>query len=165
MTEEEKSQLRFASERKLRAGSRASKKQKFGLGDDEGEDTLTHFGTSLSDLPQGEPVVNSDDDADEDQGRLGADFVASQFGGGSDSADKDGGTKTKKEAMEDLMRKSKYFKMERQKEAKANPNNHILFILMYVFVWLVICRSCSRSPTSSTRQDSFLNSTRNSITT
>ncbi|KAM9793148.1 nucleolar protein 14 isoform X1 [Syngnathus typhle] len=117
MAPEEKILQRFAIERQ-RAHE---KKNMFNLNEEE---ELTHYGQSLSEMEKFTDLVNSDDESDE-KGLLSAELTASHFGGGGgllrkktpgEHPDNEGGPKAKsrQELIEELIRKSKQEKRERQ---------------------------------------------------
>lgn len=88
------------------------------------EEELTHYGQSLSEIEKFEDPTFSDEDDDEDKGRIGAKMVAEEhFGGFLSKRDEDGDDgkqKTWKERMEEIIAKSKKAKYERQHEREQN---------------------------------------------
>eukprot|EP00898_Chlorokybus_atmophyticus_P003514 jgi/Chlat1/4163/Chrsp27S04265 len=104
MSQEERALLRFQRERQ----AQLTRKSRFNL--DEGEEEeLTHLGTSLANVDDFKDDVGDRDTDDELANQLDADMVRDfHFGGGF--------KKTKKEVMEELIAKSKYFKAEKARE-------------------------------------------------
>ena len=111
MTEEDKMLMRFQKEkqRQLRTS-----RNDFALEDDE---ELTHFGQSLGDNAT---LDWSDNDASDDERSLDKEIASKyNFGGGGDGTEggpDDGRQKTKKEIMEEIIKKSKTYKAERRKD-------------------------------------------------
>ncbi|CBQ70722.1 related to NOP14-nuclear and nucleolar protein with possible role in ribosome biogenesis [Sporisorium reilianum SRZ2] len=109
MTPEEKMLERFATEKQRRAAKGAA----FNLNDDD--ELLTHYGQSLSGLDDLADIrLPQDDDDDEDPGRLTA---QGHFGGFGDNED---GDKSKADVMREVIAKSKFHKLERQKMKDAD---------------------------------------------
>ncbi|SPO21562.1 related to NOP14 - nuclear and nucleolar protein with possible role in ribosome biogenesis [Ustilago trichophora] len=109
MTPEEKMLERFATEKQRRAAKGAA----FNLNDDD--ELLTHYGQSLSGLDDLADIrLPEDDDDDEDPGRLTA---QGHFGGFGDNED---GDKSKADVMREVIAKSKFHKLERQKMKDAD---------------------------------------------
>ena len=120
---------RFAKERmRQRRGARG-----FQLDDAAGEEEqLTHEGQALSSIHF--PTQPRSDDASNDReaGRIDADDVhALHFGGGTDpyslraamsGGEAAGGVRSKKEVMDEVILKSKKYKMERQQETQAQAD-------------------------------------------
>ncbi|XP_059214687.1 nucleolar protein 14 [Centropristis striata] len=116
MAPEDKILKRFAMERQRVH----DKKDVYNLNEDE---ELTHYGQSLAEMEKFNDLVNSDDEESEEKGLLSAELTASHFGGGgllrkktSDEQEEEGGhkAKTRQELIEELIRKSKQEKRERQ---------------------------------------------------
>ncbi|KAG1796802.1 Nop14-like protein [Suillus plorans] len=111
MSLEERMLERFTQERQ-----RASKGAAFNL---EGEEQLTHYGQSLSNLDHFDDVgLPMDEDEDEDEGQLDRDIVGREhFGGFGDKDETDNKSdrkKSKAEVMAELIAKSKKHKALRQ---------------------------------------------------
>ncbi|KAG1835751.1 Nop14-like protein [Suillus variegatus] len=111
MSLEERMLERFTQERQ-----RASKGAAFNL---EGEEHLTHYGQSLSNLDHFDDVgLPMDEDEDEDEGQLDRDIVGREhFGGFGDKDETDNQSdrkKSKAEVMAELIAKSKKHKALRQ---------------------------------------------------
>lgn len=112
---EDKMLKRFVMER-----MRKDKHNKFSL--NEGESGLTHYGQSLSEIEKFDDPVISDDEDDEDEGRINAKLVAQEHFGGLlemsnfESIDK----RPWKERMEELISKSKKEKYARQMEKEKS---------------------------------------------
>eukprot|EP01051_Picozoa_sp_SAG22_P014974 SAG22_NODE_1894_length_3366_cov_4.054178_2_plen_498_part_00 len=120
MTEDDKMLMRFQKEkqRQLRKG-----RNDFALEDDE---ELTHFGQSLGDNATLDWSDNDDSDADNrlDE-ELGRKYNFGGGGAGDDGAAAEDGsevTKTKKEIMEEIIKKSKTYKAERRKDKEEADN-------------------------------------------
>ncbi|KAG1883030.1 nucleolar protein 14 [Suillus subluteus] len=121
MSVEERMLERFTKERQ-----RASKGTIFNL---EGEEQLTHYGQSLSNLDDFDDVgLPMDEDEDDDQGQLDHDIVGrAHFGGfgdkGEDETDHNSDRKkSKAEVMAELIAKSKEHKARRQLEKVQEEN-------------------------------------------
>ncbi|CCL98246.1 uncharacterized protein FIBRA_00240 [Fibroporia radiculosa] len=118
MTPEERMLERFTREQQ-----RVSKGEIFNL---EDEDELTHYGQSLSKLDDFDNVgLGLDDEDDEDRGQLDRDTVRrSHFGGfGDDAEDEDeepARKKSKAEVMDEVIAKSKIYKMQRQAQQEED---------------------------------------------
>ncbi|CDR99224.1 hypothetical protein [Sporisorium scitamineum] len=109
MTPEEKMLERYATEKQRRAAKGAA----FNLNDDD--ELLTHYGQSLSGLDDLADIrLPGDDDDEEDPGRLTA---QGHFGGFGDNED---GDKSKADVMREVIAKSKFHKLERQKMKDAD---------------------------------------------
>ncbi|OWF55050.1 Nucleolar protein 14 [Mizuhopecten yessoensis] len=112
MNVEEKMMKRFALERSH------DKSKKFSL-NDEDED-LTHYGQSLSEIEKFEDPVVSDDENDEDRGKISGKMVSEEHFGGfmTETQDNpaDQNHKSWKEKMEEVIAKSKKEKHDRQME-------------------------------------------------
>ncbi|GAK64978.1 nop14-like protein [Moesziomyces antarcticus] len=108
MTPEEKMLERFATEKQRRAAKGAA----FNLNDDD--DVLTHYGQSLSGLDDLADIRLPEDDDEEDPGRLTA---QDHFGGFGENED---GEKSKADVMREVIAKSKFHKIERQKMKDAD---------------------------------------------
>ncbi|KAJ1033240.1 hypothetical protein NDA13_001237 [Ustilago tritici] len=109
MTPEEKMLERYATEKQRRAAKGAA----FNLNDDD--ELLTHYGQSLSGLDDLADIrLPGDDDDEEDTGRLTA---QGHFGGFGENED---GDKSKADVMREVIAKSKYHKLERQKMKDAD---------------------------------------------
>ncbi|TKY89186.1 hypothetical protein EX895_001717 [Sporisorium graminicola] len=109
MTPEEKMLERYATEKQRRAAKGAA----FNLNDDD--ELLTHYGQSLSGMDDLADIrLPGDDDDEEDPGRLTA---QGHFGGFGDNED---GDKSKADVMREVIAKSKFHKLERQKVKDAD---------------------------------------------
>ncbi|KAJ1019476.1 hypothetical protein NDA16_004593 [Ustilago loliicola] len=109
VTPEEKMLERYATEKQRRAAKGAA----FNLNDDD--ELLTHYGQSLSGLDDLADIrLPGDDDDEEDPGRLTA---QGHFGGFGENED---GDKSKADVMREVIAKSKYHKLERQKMKDAD---------------------------------------------
>ncbi|XP_033755939.1 nucleolar protein 14-like [Pecten maximus] len=112
MNVEDKMMKRFAMERSH------DKSNKFSL-NDEDED-LTHYGQSLSEIEKFEDPVISDDEEDEDKGKISGKMVSEEHFGGFLFETKDNpgdqANKSWKEKMEETIAKSKKEKHDRQME-------------------------------------------------
>ncbi|KAJ9477395.1 Nucleolar complex protein 14 [Pseudozyma hubeiensis] len=109
VTPEEKMLERFATEKQRRAAKGAA----FNLNDDD--EMLTHYGQSLSGLDDLADIrLPEDDDDDQDPGRLTA---QGHFGGFGENED---GEKSKADVMREVIAKSKFHKIERQKVKDAD---------------------------------------------
>ncbi|KAJ8316913.1 hypothetical protein KUTeg_004817 [Tegillarca granosa] len=112
---EDKMMKRFVIER-----MRKDKHNKFSLS--EGESELTHYGQSLSEIEKFDDPVISDDEDDEEEGRINAKLVAQEHFGGLlemsnfESIDK----RPWKERMEELISKSKKERHARQMEKEKS---------------------------------------------
>ncbi|XP_041369005.1 nucleolar protein 14-like [Gigantopelta aegis] len=106
---DEKMLKRFALERE-----RQFERGRYSLNDEE---ELTHYGQSLSEIEKFEDPVVSDDEDDEDKGKINAKLVSEEhFGGFMKRKDDEEENKTWKERMEEMIAKSKKEKYERQSE-------------------------------------------------
>jgi nucleolar protein 14 len=120
--EEDKMLMRFQKEkqRQLRKG-----RNDFSLDDDE---DLTHFGQSIGDNAMLHDISGEDNSGDEEFNvEMGKQL---NFGGGKEEfrtgddaeGESDERVKTKKEVMEEIIKKSKFHKAERKKEKAENEN-------------------------------------------
>ena len=123
MSEEEKMKLRYLKEQRDKQKQMIGKrKNKFNLFDDEDGDEeinfgkgFTHGGKDLRDDFQDEIEQSSEDDGE--KGGLEEEFVKlANFGGG------DRESKSVKEIHEEVMAKSKAYKMIRQEQKRANED-------------------------------------------
>ncbi|CAM6128735.1 unnamed protein product [Calypogeia fissa] len=122
LPEEDKAILRFQKERQ----AQISRKSKFTLPeDDEEEETLTHGGMALSNVDDFNDVDSMQDD--DDTADLDEDAVRQlNFGGGfSNKTEEDADSqqpKSKKEIMEDIIAKSKFYKAQKAKEKEEDED-------------------------------------------
>ncbi|KAI5056535.1 hypothetical protein GOP47_0028353 [Adiantum capillus-veneris] len=120
LTEEDKAILRFQRERQ----AKWQKRSKFTLHDEDEEAVLTHGGTTLSELDDFEENSFEEDDESEHLEELVKNF---HFGGdspkglaraGDDQSEKK--SKSKKEIMEEIIAKSKFYKAQKAKEKEKD---------------------------------------------
>eukprot|EP00897_Mesotaenium_endlicherianum_P006282 jgi/Mesen1/5682/ME000288S04895 len=138
LSQEEKAIMRFQKERQ----AQMNRKSKFSLGDNDGgedgaalgeeEEVLTHGGAALSHLDDFTDDVQLDDEDDDRDRALNAEMVRRMnFGGGfvpkfrtpgdgDDDAGDDDRPKTKKEVMDEIISKSKFFKAQKAKEKEED---------------------------------------------
>eukprot|EP00242_Pyramimonas_sp_CCMP2087_P018172 CAMPEP_0198224506 /NCGR_PEP_ID=MMETSP1445-20131203/97216_1 /TAXON_ID=36898 /ORGANISM="Pyramimonas sp., Strain CCMP2087" /LENGTH=431 /DNA_ID=CAMNT_0043903709 /DNA_START=127 /DNA_END=1419 /DNA_ORIENTATION=+ len=113
LTREEKAIARF---QKVRTAQ--MKRSKFNLQEDGPEEELTHLGTSLANIDDFGDGAHSDEDEGNEGKHLDAQMVRDMHFGGGDGDGRE--NKTKKEAMEELIAKSKYYKTMRRKEKEED---------------------------------------------
>ncbi|KAH9257608.1 hypothetical protein BASA81_004057 [Batrachochytrium salamandrivorans] len=113
LTREEKMLKRFQALRSNRAS-----KYSLGDGDDDGksDNTMTHMGQSLSDLLDDGDNVEYEDEGLDDGEDVDVDDLVQRMRNGETFSGSAGKRLTKREAMMDVIRKSKMLKMERQKD-------------------------------------------------
>ncbi|XP_002742430.1 nucleolar protein 14-like [Saccoglossus kowalevskii] len=113
LTPEEKIMQRFAFEKQ----KHHEKASVYNLNDDE---ELTHYGQSLAHIEKFENPLESDDEDDEEMGRLDATYVAEEHFGGfltrKKDDNKDNSMKSRKELLEERIAISKKEKYERKTE-------------------------------------------------
>ncbi|KAL2609472.1 hypothetical protein R1flu_028045 [Riccia fluitans] len=125
LNEEEKAIMRFQKERQ----AQISRQSKFALRDEdeEEEEILTHGGKALSTVDDYEDEDNDSMEDDDDflDGLSKEEVMNLHFGGGKDGGNDrlDGQKpKTKKEIMEELIAKSKYYKAQKAKEKEEDQD-------------------------------------------
>lgn len=112
MSKEEAASARFVAERLNQFKAKEKRHSLFNLNEDE-EVLLTHKGQTLEEIEQFDDPMSSDDDNDEELGKLDSKFTdTAHFGGGRDE---DGG-RDRKMAIEDLIAEQKRRKNEICKE-------------------------------------------------
>ncbi|PWZ03313.1 Nop14-like protein [Testicularia cyperi] len=120
MTPEEKMLERYATEKQRRAAKGAA----FNLNDDD--DILTHYGQSLSGLDDLADIRLPEDDDEQGKSNTGRLTGQGHFGGFEDDEnaadDGDESGKSKADVMRELIAKSKYHKLERQKIKDADDD-------------------------------------------
>lgn len=110
MSKEEAASARFIAERLNQFKAKEKRQSLFNLNDDD--DLLTHKGQTLEEIEQFDDAVSNDED-DEEMGKLDSEFTSSaHFGGGRD----EDGFKDRKMAIEDLIAEQKRRKNEISKE-------------------------------------------------
>lgn len=112
MSKEEAASARFIAERLNQLKAKEKRQSIFNLNDD---DLLTHKGQTLEEIEQFDDPGSNDED-DEEMGKLDSEFTSSAHFGGGGGRDEDGIGRDRKMAIEDLIAEQKRRKNEISKE-------------------------------------------------